>query len=260
MRKLIVMLSLAATLAVGVASGAQAAGHRQLAVHRCATSVKRNNKTLYLPGCTKPKLRFKEPSKKCLASHMRFTLPKVTFVSNAGIRTIKVVVGRSHVIKRVHFRGEGRTQYTLRGIRVNLRALRPGTHKVTVSVTDITGKTVKKTLRLSVCGIPRVSFRLPSAQCRAGSAPFKLPSLRLFAQAGIRTVRIELVPSHVLATLHLNGKKKLTLRGTPTNIRGLKPGAHEVIIRLTDMRGQTVTRKVRFTICTPHTSTPVFTG
>ena len=152
MRKLIVMLCLAAALMVGVASGAQAAGQKAHRHARCAASVK-VHKNQYLPMCTNPRINFKTPSAQCVKGLLPYKLPELTFVSNAGIRSIRLELIPPHLLKLVTFSGEGKTQYRLKGFTLNLHGLKAGVHHIKVQVKDVRGKTVTKTLRFTVCTV-----------------------------------------------------------------------------------------------------------
>ncbi|HEX3801312.1 MAG TPA: hypothetical protein VHV75_00585 [Solirubrobacteraceae bacterium] len=124
--------------ASGVASAAQA----HVKPTRCGGK--------YLPACTKPKITNKPVSPQCADAGPAFRLPTVTFVSNAGIKTIQVSLA-SRTIKLITFSGQGKTQYSLKGVSVPTTGLLAGGHSVSVKVTDITNKSASKTLRFSIC-------------------------------------------------------------------------------------------------------------
>lgn len=134
------VFALAATgLAVGATKPNRATPHRTGA--RCGTR--------YTPVCTKPKLKVRELPPACFAPSSTITLPPITVTSNAGIRKI-VVTSRGKTVKKVTFKGAGPTTHTLSGVTV-LSSETPGMYTVKVATTDVTGKTVSKTLRFSIC-------------------------------------------------------------------------------------------------------------
>lgn len=81
---------------------------------------------------------------------MPFKLPNITFTSNSGLRHIQILLGK-HRIENKHFGGQGRTRFVLRKFHIPTVDLIAGRHSVLVKVTDIRGKTVRRTLRFSVC-------------------------------------------------------------------------------------------------------------
>lgn len=74
----------------------------------------------------------------------------MTFTSNSGIKSITVKeAGRT--LKSITFTGQGPTQYSIKGLLVSTAGLKAGGHPVTVKITDVSGRSVSKTLRFSVC-------------------------------------------------------------------------------------------------------------
>jgi hypothetical protein len=80
----------------------------------------------------------------------RYAVPNITFTSNAGIRRVKVSEG-SKTLRTISFAGRGPTQFALKGLGVSTLGLSSGGHQLTVTVTDVRGKSASKTLRFSVC-------------------------------------------------------------------------------------------------------------
>jgi hypothetical protein len=141
LRKTISTLVVACALVVGVAGVAQAA-QPQVKPTRCGTK--------YRPACTAPKITNKPLSPTCVAAGAGYKLPTITFVSNTGIDRIQVSVAPK-TIKLITFKGQGVTQYSLKGLTVPTTGLAAGGHELTVTVTDLLNKTASKTLRFSVC-------------------------------------------------------------------------------------------------------------
>ncbi len=139
MRKIIVTFAMAAALSVGLASGALAAPRASHA--RCGTT--------YTPSCTKPRVSYKRPSPRCVKLGPLYKLPNIKFVSNAGLREIQVLMGKS--LKTIKFKKLGPTQYVLKGFKVHTTGLITGAHQITIRVKDVRGKTVTKQLRFSIC-------------------------------------------------------------------------------------------------------------
>lgn len=104
----------------------------------------------YTPTCRPPHLTFKTPGAACVKMGPTYKLPTLTFTSIAGIRRIRIVLG-SKVLFNKRFSGEGPTQYTLKGRSVPTHGLAHGGHVVTITVTDIVGKSVSRKLRFVIC-------------------------------------------------------------------------------------------------------------
>jgi hypothetical protein len=80
----------------------------------------------------------------------RYAVPNITITSNAGIRRIQVTDAPKPV-RTITFTGKGPTQFVIKGLGVSTVGLSSGGHVVTVTVTDVKGKTASNTLRFSVC-------------------------------------------------------------------------------------------------------------
>jgi len=125
--------------------------------------------TLYTPGCKPKKHKKHKPKPKpkpkpkttkpkvtvpmtpgCKSAGPADKLPTITFVSNAGLRKIKVVF-EAKTLKVVTFKGKGPGQFKLNGVRVPTKGLAAGAHSVTVTGTDVKGKSVSKTVRFTIC-------------------------------------------------------------------------------------------------------------
>jgi hypothetical protein len=107
--------------------------------------------TKYTPRCTRPKFTNPPLNPRCRAAGSAYKLPTFTFVSNAGLRKIKVIFDDPKTLKVVTFKGTGPKQFKLNGVRVPTKGLNAGAHHVTVTAVDITSKSVSKTLRFMIC-------------------------------------------------------------------------------------------------------------
>jgi len=99
---------------------------------------------------TKPKLTNTPLTPGCKSAGPAYKLPTFTFVSNAGLRKIKVVF-RAKTLKVLTFKGKGPKQFKLNGVRVPTKGLAAGAHSVTVTGTDVKGKSVSRTVRFTIC-------------------------------------------------------------------------------------------------------------
>jgi hypothetical protein len=126
----------------GVADAAKSSAERHVLTTRCGTT--------YTPACTKPKISNKSPDPLCVDTGIAYKLPTISFKSNAGLKKIKILLG-TKVIKTVTFTGQGPVTYQIKRLPVPTVDLVAGAHAISVQVTDLSGKTVKKTLNFSVC-------------------------------------------------------------------------------------------------------------
>jgi ribosomal protein L28 len=127
-----------------------AAGGHPLSVKITDIKGRSTTKTLSLTVCsTTPKIINNPPSAKCVSTGGSYTLPKITFTSNSGLRSVKVVEG-ARTLKTVSFKS-GVTQYTLNGVSVATLGLASGGHDVSLKVTDVKGRTASKTVHFTVC-------------------------------------------------------------------------------------------------------------
>jgi hypothetical protein len=142
LRKLIVTIGLAGVIALG-AGGAAQGSTVKVSGKRCGTT--------YTPACAKPSISFTTPSPACVSAGTFYKLPTLTFVSNAGIRSISVALVDPSSVKTITFKGEGPTQYKLKGLTFKTAGLQAGAHQLKVTVKDVRGKSVNKTIRFSIC-------------------------------------------------------------------------------------------------------------
>jgi hypothetical protein len=119
--------------------------------------------TLYTPKCkAKPKKHKPKPppttkpnvtaptTPGCKKMGLAAELPTFTFVSNAGLRKIKVVF-QAKTLKVLTFKGKGPKDFKLIGVRVPTKGLAAGAHQATVTAVDVKGKSVSKTVRFTIC-------------------------------------------------------------------------------------------------------------
>lgn len=142
LRRAISTLAVACAFLAG-ASGVANAATSHVKPTRCGTK--------YTPACTKPQITNKTPSPQCATAGTSYKLPNFTFVSNAGLAKVEVVLDGSKVLKTVTFGGQGPTQDALNGLSVPTDGLQAGRHTVVVTATDIAGKSAAKTLNFAIC-------------------------------------------------------------------------------------------------------------
>ena len=164
MRKAISTIVIACAFVAGASGVADAASSNAKAAGSFAKGKKCG--TLYTPACVKKHKKHKKPKPKpkpttapkvtnaptvgCKSAGPADKLPTITFVSNAGLRKIKVVF-EAKTLKVVTFKGKGPGQFKLNGVRVPTKGLKAGAHNVTVAAVDVKGKSVSKTLRFTIC-------------------------------------------------------------------------------------------------------------
>ena len=143
LRKAISTFVVACAFVAG-ASGVAEAAKPHLKPTRCGTK--------YTPACRPPLISNKTLSPQCVSAGPSVKLPTITFVSNAGIKKVQVLLGNPpRTIKVVTFSGQGKTQFSLAGLNVSTTGLLAGGHSVSIKVTDIRSKTVSKTLHFTIC-------------------------------------------------------------------------------------------------------------
>jgi hypothetical protein len=129
-------------MAAGVADAAKSSVKHQVLTTRCGTT--------YTPACTKPKISNHSPDPTCVDSGTAYKLPTISFKSNSGLKRIKVLLG-GKAVKTVTFKGQGPTTFKIKSLPVPTVDLQSGAHAIAVDVTDLNGKTVKRTLNFSIC-------------------------------------------------------------------------------------------------------------
>lgn len=212
----------------------------------------------YTPACIKPTIKPNPASTKCVTAGGSFTLPSVRFTSNAGIRKIQIREG-SKTLKTITFKGQGPTQYTLKGLTVSTLRLDSGGHPLTVKITDVKGRTATKTLSFSICqSSPKIVNNPPSAKCVSPGGSYHLPKVTFTSNTGLRSVQV-IEGARTLKTVAFKGAgtTQFTLNGVSVATLGLASGGHQVSLKVTDVKGRTASKTVHFAVCV---STPVFTG
>lgn len=211
----------------------------------------------YTPACTAPKISHKPLTTKCVRNGSGYTLPTLTFTSNAGIRKIQIREG-ARTLKSITFKGKGRTQYRLRGVAISTLRLSAGGHPLIVKVTDVRGRSATKRLNFSVCESTTITNQPLSAKCVSTGSGYRLPRLTFASNAGIRRIEVR-EGSRTIKTITFKGtaKTQYALTGLSIATLGLSSGGHQVSLRITDARGRTASKTLRFSVCV---STPVFTG
>lgn len=71
-------------------------------------------------------------------------------MARLGIRKIQITMGTRR-LTTMRFAGHGQTRYVITGLTVPTAGLDAGAHKLTVTVTDVSGRSASKTLRFSIC-------------------------------------------------------------------------------------------------------------
>jgi hypothetical protein len=211
----------------------------------------------YTPACIKPTIKTSPASTKCVTTGTSYTLPSVRFTSNAGIREIQIREG-SKTLKTIKFKGQGPTQYTLKGVAVSTLRLAAGGHPLTVRITDIKGRTATKSLSFSICeSTPKIINTPPSAKCVSTGGSYTLPKVTFTSNSGLRSVEVVEGARTLKSVTLKKGVTQYTLNGVSVATLGLASGGHDVLLKVTDVKGRTASKTVHFTVCV---STPVFTG
>ncbi len=113
------------------------------------------------------------------------------------------------------------------------------------------------TLYTHKCTKPVITVRKLSSKCRAPSSTFTLPTIKVYAIAGIRRIKITL-GSTVLKSKRFKGlgPQSYTIRHLKISTVDLKAGGHTIKVFVKDVKGKTATRRLHFSVCSP----PPFTG
>jgi hypothetical protein len=212
----------------------------------------------YTPACIKPAIKPNPAGTKCVSPGSSYKLPNVRFTSNAGIREIQIRQG-SKILKTIKFKGQGPTQYTLKGLEVSTLRLAAGGHPLTVKITDIKGRSATKSLSFAVCSTtPKIINNPPNAKCVNTGGTYHLPKVTFTSNTGLRSVQVR-EGAKTLKTITFKGSGVTTyaLNGLSVATLGLGSGGHEVSLRVTDVKGRAATKTLHFSVCV---TTPVFTG
>lgn len=105
---------------------------------------------------------------------------------------------------------------------------------------------------------PQIKTPPVSPKCIDTGGIYRLPTVTFTAQAGIRRIQVR-EGSHTvkLVTFKGSGHTKYLLRGLKVHTTGLGAGGHQLSVRVTDARGRSASKTLRFSVCV---ATPVFTG
>lgn len=105
---------------------------------------------------------------------------------------------------------------------------------------------------------PSIKTPPVSPKCVSTGSTYKLPTMTFKAPAGLRRVQVREGSKTVkLITFHGRGTTHYTLRNLTVHTLGLGSGGHALSVRITDAKGRSASKTLRFSVCV---STPVFTG
>jgi hypothetical protein len=98
-----------------------------------------------------------------------------------------------------------------------------------------------------------------SAKCRTAGTTVAIPTIRVTANAGIKTILVALTDTKILKNFSFTkpGPQTKKISGLKIDTQGLAPGVFTIKIAVTDQRGTRRSIIRRFAICKP---VPVFTG
>ncbi len=105
---------------------------------------------------------------------------------------------------------------------------------------------------------PKIKTPPVSARCVDTGANYRLPKMTFTANAGIRRIQVREGSKTVkVITFHGHGRTKYSLKHLSLHTLGLGSGGHAITVRVTDARGRSTSKTLRFSVCV---ATPVFTG
>lgn len=108
------------------------------------------------------------------------------------------------------------------------------------------------------CTKPRITNRALSAKCVAPGTRFALPKITFTSNAGIRRIQIrEGARTIKQITFKGRGPTQFAFKRLMISTLQLVAGGHPLTIKVTDVRGRSTVKTLRFSVCK---STPVFTG
>lgn len=127
------------------------------------------------------------------------------------------------------------------------------TKKCGTKYTPACQKAHKKTFAKPTIKTPPVN-----AKCVNTGATYKLPTMTFKAPAGIRNIQVR-EGSKTVKTVTFRGSKttSYSLRNLVVHTLGLGAGGHALSVRITDAKGRSASKTLRFSVCV---ATPVFTG
>jgi hypothetical protein len=105
---------------------------------------------------------------------------------------------------------------------------------------------------------PSIKTPPVSPKCVSTGGTYKLPKITFTASAGIRRVQVREGSRTIkVITFKGSGRTRYSLSGLTVRTSGLGSGAHQLSVKITDARGRSASKTVRFSVCV---ATPVFTG
>ena len=108
------------------------------------------------------------------------------------------------------------------------------------------------------CVAPHIKTPPVSAKCVDTGSTYKLPKVTFTSNAGIRRIQVrEGARTVKQVSFSGRGPTQYSLRGLRVPTVSLGVGGHVITIRVTDIRGRTASKTLRFSVCV---ATPVFTG
>jgi hypothetical protein len=109
------------------------------------------------------------------------------------------------------------------------------------------------------CITPSISTTI-STTCHKEGTILRVPVITIKANAGLKEIKITIKGRKKVVKVYknLNSATSKTIGGLKIDTHGFKPGAHTIVVTVTDTRGKTVTKKYRVAICA--IKPPPFTG
>jgi hypothetical protein len=108
------------------------------------------------------------------------------------------------------------------------------------------------------CTKPKIEHPPVSPRCVSAGVRYALPTVTITSNAGIRRIQVTAAPKPV-RTITFTGKgpTQFALKGLGVSTVGLSSGGHVIVFKVTDVKGKTASKTLRYSVCV---STPVFTG
>lgn len=108
------------------------------------------------------------------------------------------------------------------------------------------------------CTKPKIKPKPVSPVCVSAGTRYAVPTITITSNAGIRKIQVTDAPK-VIRTITFSGKgpTQFAIKGLGVSTLGLTAGGHLIIVTVTDVKGKSASKTLRFSVCV---STPVFTG
>lgn len=104
---------------------------------------------------------------------------------------------------------------------------------------------------------PSIKTPKVTPKCTDTGATYRVPTVTFTAAAGIRRIQVR-EGSRTIKLLTFSGHRtNYPLRGLTVRTAGLVAGGHQLSFRITDAKGRSASKTLRFSVCV---GTPVFTG